>query len=193
MTEDKTTLLPSAHLRPGEMFMLEIPLLVSTVLGSCIAVTLFNETLGMAAICHALLPHCKKHVYRGSVHDLLDENCIKCPEAYKYVDCALVMMIEAFRRAGIRPEETTVQIFGGAKMIGEQQGRRLNLSVGSQNVRAAEKVLTDHHLKITVSDTGGLTGRKVVFNSQTGKTSVNKIRRLAFDSTARQWTTQKEV
>ena len=160
------------------MFILDRPSLVSTVLGSCVAVTLFNARRELAAICHALLPSCKKRIYVDSVHDLLDEDCIQCPESYRYVDCAVAMMAEAFRRCGIAPGETQVQLLGGARMIGDAAGAVRTAPVGQQNVKVARKVLADHHLRIAFSDTGGAAGRKIIFDSQTGDVAVSRIGRI---------------
>jgi chemotaxis protein CheD len=43
-------------LKPGALYISEKPAIVSTILGSCIAVTIFNKRLKVGGICHALLP-----------------------------------------------------------------------------------------------------------------------------------------
>ena len=43
-------------LKPGEIYVGREPAEVSTILGSCISVTMFSEGLKLGAICHALLP-----------------------------------------------------------------------------------------------------------------------------------------
>ena len=43
-------------LRPGDVTVGKAPAEVSTVLGSCVSVTMFAERLKLGAICHALLP-----------------------------------------------------------------------------------------------------------------------------------------
>jgi chemotaxis receptor (MCP) glutamine deamidase CheD len=43
-------------LKPGEVCISREPAVVTTILGSCIAVTMFNERLKIGGICHALLP-----------------------------------------------------------------------------------------------------------------------------------------
>lgn len=156
------------YLKPGEISIIERPAIITTILGSCIAVTLFNKRLGMAAISHALLPHCKRHVYKNYAGDLLNEDCAKCPEAYRYVDCSVSMMIEAFSRSGIAASETQVQLFGGAKMIASPKQSAGIKPVGLQNLIAAKKVIADHGLTIHCCDVGGTAGRKISFNTKTG-------------------------
>lgn len=173
MTVHKPSL-PRFFLKPCEMSILEHPALISTILGSCVAVTLFNGRLGIAAISHALLPHCKRHRYVNSVNDLLTDDCSRCGDAFKYVDCSVSMMVEAFARFGVRPAETQVRLYGGAKMFmsGDEHAA---LSVGLQNFTVARQVIADHGLALLASDIGGTEGRKLCFNTQTGKVTVHRM------------------
>lgn len=161
--------LPSYYLKAGELFIMEKPALVSTVLGSCIAVTLFNRRLGFAGICHALLPQCKRKDHKNRLDDLLDDECHKCLEAFRYADCSVFMMAEAFSRFDIKPQETEASLFGGAKMMPNKHDRDHNFFVGRQNVDTAVRVLDYYHLKLTASDVGGSAGRRITFNTGTGE------------------------
>ena len=49
--------LEKIYLKPGELMVAEEPVMVTTVLGSCVSVTMFHPETGAAAICHAMLPH----------------------------------------------------------------------------------------------------------------------------------------
>lgn len=161
--------LPNYYLKAGELFILEQPAMISTVLGSCIAVTLFNKRLGFAGICHALLPQCKRKNIKKKIEDLLDNECHKCLEAFKYADCSVFMMAEAFSRFGIKPSETEVRLFGGAKMMSCLSSHDAKYSVGRQNIDAASMILEHYHLTLASSDAGGSAGRKIMFNTKTGE------------------------
>lgn len=167
------------YLKPGEMSILEMPTIVTTVLGSCVAVTLYNRRLEIAAISHALLPHCKHRVYKNNVLDLLHSACERCSDAFKYVDCAVSMMIEAFSRFGIAANETQVQLFGGAKMMAAQKQPGGREPVGLQNSNVAQKVIADHRLTLYAYDIGGAAGRKISFNTKTGHITLHKSVRNA--------------
>ena len=173
MTTPKITL-AHLYLKPGEMFILEMPTLVTTILGSCVAVTLYNRRLQVAAISHALLPHCRRRVYQNNVHDLLHGECAKCSDAFKYVDCAVSMMIEAFSRFGITAAETQVQLYGGARMIAAQNQPGSMEPVGLQNSNVAQKVIADHRLTLYACDIGEAAGRKISFNTKTGDITLHK-------------------
>lgn len=163
------SLLPNYYLKAGELFILEQPAMISTVLGSCIAVTLFNKRLGFAGICHALLPQCKRKNIKKKIEDLLDNECHKCLEAFKYADCSVFMMAEAFSRFGVTASETEVRLFGGARMMYSPDSRDAKYSVGRQNIDAARMVLDYYHLTLASSDVGGAAGRKITFNTRTGE------------------------
>ena len=64
------------------------------------------------------------------------------------------------------------QIFGGSNRFFTEASF---LSVGKQNVTAAKVVLEEAGVPLVYQDTGGEPGRKIYFNTQTGKVVVNKI------------------
>ena len=87
-------------LKPGEVASATEPARVSTILGSCIAVTIFNQRLRIGAICHALLPKNPKG------HDAL-----------RYVDSAISSMLQKFEAMGIGKNEMEVKLLGGADVL----------------------------------------------------------------------------
>ncbi len=48
--------LPVYYLRPGELHIADHPGIVTTVLGSCVSVTMFSRRREVGAICHGLMP-----------------------------------------------------------------------------------------------------------------------------------------
>jgi chemotaxis protein CheD len=147
------------HLKPSELLISHDPYEVTTVLGSCVAVTMFGARLGLAAICHAMLP--------APGQGLCLEAAAR--EPYKFVSFVVPFMAEAFRRAGLRPAEIEVKIFGGANLIGRHAGRDCPHCVGPANVRMAALLLEGESLRIRASNVGGGRGRKIVFNTRTGE------------------------
>src|SRR5208283_671639 len=115
------TKLPSIYLKPGEMFISDKPASVLTVLGSCIAVTLFNPRLRIGAICHGFLPMCKKENPCGAT----------CDEGFRYVDCSIRRMWKT-KSLGMGHSEIEVKIFGGAETIFKNGDTE---TVGMQNTK----------------------------------------------------------
>jgi chemotaxis protein CheD len=104
--------LPIITLKPAEMFVSERPTIVRTVLGSCVAVTMFDSQHGVAAICHALLPE----------SDTLSTHEEEKPNSYKYVDSVIPLMLKNFEIME-RTQDLEVKLFGGADMLGARTGK----------------------------------------------------------------------
>jgi chemotaxis protein CheD len=160
-------------MKPAEMYLADSPSIVKTVLGSCVSVTLFNRRLKVGAICHALLPHCKK----------MTECKGECTDGFKYVDCSIRCMLGKFRSLGISHRETEVKLFGGAHMFIARAGDRE--TVGAQNIVTALRILREERLNLCTSDTGGSQGRKIFFYTHTGEIFLKRLgtgeRELAAD------------
>lgn len=154
-----TASLPQTYLKPGELLVTHEPTLVTTVLGSCVAVTFFSPRLRLAAICHAMLPRPKQ---RGSVPEESDTR-------FKYLSEAIPYMAEKFARLGISPLEVDVKLFGGGNVIGGKQPDRPERRLGSVNVQTARDLLEAASFQIRASNVGGDRGRKILFDTSTGE------------------------
>lgn len=147
------------YLQSGEIHLSTTPSLVTTILGSCLAVTLWHPKKRMAAICHGFLPQCQnRSTCRNS-----------CRERFKYVDCTLGWMIEHFLSQGIRLREIEIKVFGGADMFAVQNPKEENFRIGKQNIKTAMGILKEKGLPIVSHCVGGLRGRKIVFNTANGE------------------------
>ena len=115
--------LHTVYLKSGEVFVSRKPVLVSTVLGSCIAVTMFSPSRGFGAICHAMLP--------GNIRQDND---------LRYVDAALHYLYDKVIGNGAK-NDLVVKLFGGAQVLGVGEQAAKKPSVGDQNVAQAVEVL----------------------------------------------------
>ncbi len=176
------SLYPKYYLKEGELLIMDKPAIVSTVLGSCIAVTLFNKRTGLAGICHALLPQCTKMNFKKDMEIQPNDECDNCPDTFRYADCAVFMMVEAFSRFGVAPQETEVRLFGGAKTMLTHSSRAAKYFVGRQNIETARMVLEYCHLTLASSGVGGSMGRKIIFNTKTGKVVQQFIKQTIFQT-----------
>jgi chemotaxis protein CheD len=150
-------------LKPGELVASERPLIVSTLLGSCVAVTLFSPGRRLGAICHALLPSCRSES-PCSHHRA---------EAGKYVQCAIWHMLEWLSDRGVERREIQAKVFGGADMFDPVAG---NNSVGSQNIEMALGTLESESVRLVTRDLGGRRGRKLIFHTHTGDVFLKRLR-----------------
>jgi chemotaxis protein CheD len=142
---------PIVYLKPGELFVSRESAIVSTVLGSCVSVTMFSPELRMGAICHALLP-----VENSS------------GESFRYVDTSILSMLEEFGRHGISRTRLEVKLFGGSSMLSDNAGGYRGVAVGRQNIEKAMQIIEAECLSLVASDLGGTNGRKIYFLTHTG-------------------------
>ncbi len=172
--------LPVHYLKPGELHIGDHPGIVTTVLGSCVSVTMFNRRRGMGAICHGLMPE-----RTAPRHSRRDNG-----GGFKYVDYSIEYMIDYFKSCGIGSSEIEVKLFGGADMFPAGEGDRKYLSVGKKNVMAALSTLKREGMTVHSRDIGGTQGRKLHFYLHTGDVFLKKLKR---DDTFRVIRTQSEA
>ncbi len=161
---------PLKYLGPKECFLSPEPTLVSTVLGSCLAVTIFDPQRKVGGICHAFLPRA------GQYRAMEDPGCM-------FVDKALTALLDRFCIIGSDCRRLEVKMFGGGQGIGANQSpdlkrvgpESLQFSVGPKNIQTAEEELAKRRMPIAARDVGGLLGRKVLFLTHTGGVWVKRL------------------
>lgn len=149
--------LPTHFLRSGMIFASRSPVVVSTILGSCVSVTMYHRPTATGMICHALLPRA------AGMRD------------YKYVDSALGAMVEKYALFGVAPGELEVKLFGGAKQTPGSRDGNGGLGIGWLNVEAATAQAALMGLRIAKADVGGGRGRKLFFFTHTGQVLLKRL------------------
>jgi chemotaxis protein CheD len=145
------------YLNPAELVLAESPALVTTVLGSCVAVTFYYRHLAYGTICHAVLPSGKEE------------------GPGKYVDQSIAYMLDFFRRKKIRPHELVAKVFGGADMFAQLNTDKVSRTIGSQNIQAALESLKTAGIEPAVIEVGGQLGRKLIFHTASGEIFMKRI------------------
>ena len=175
--------LPQIHLKPGELLVTREPCIVVTVLGSCLAVTMFNARLQLAAICHAMLPQPRRSSTSGGFDTSPAIGQRNDPEQppFKYLSEVIPVMVAKFAAAGLNPGEVDVKIFGGGNVISPNQGMPSSRWLGNVNVETARSLLEQARFQIKASNVGGRRGRKILFNTQTGEVLHKHLARPARD------------
>jgi chemotaxis protein CheD len=151
--------IPKIYLKPGELHFAVTPTIVSTVLGSCVSITMHNRQYQLGVICHAVLP---EELAPG--------------EPYRYVDSSVAAMLRMFARYGIAKSDIEVKIFGGAETLPLYEKSSHTVTVGKQNILRAHQIIEKEHLKLLASDVGGTRGRKLLFYTQTGEIYLQRLR-----------------
>lgn len=134
----------------GQICVATKPTEISTVLGSCVSVCLFDRVQMVSAMNHYLLP-------------LWNGNGLQSP---KFGNISVPKMVETMFEKGCTASNMEAKIFGGANInITSNE----DMMVGKRNVMTAKEVLGDYHIKILAEDTGGNAGRRIMMRSDIGK------------------------
>lgn len=149
--------LPSVYLHPGQLFVATTPAVVTTILGSCVAVCIWDGALGIGGINHFLLPTGLKGSSTGT----------------RYGNVATEQLLEKLARAGARRPHLLAKVFGGACVLDAMRGKEDHL--GGKNVDVARKFLTDSGIPVVASDVGGNRGRKLIFHPHDGRARVKLL------------------
>lgn len=137
------------YLYPSALFASTEPYLVDTILGSCVAVCLFDSVKKTGGINHYMLP-------------LWNGNGLASP---KYGNIAIEKLIEQLLSYGSSINNIQAKIFGGGEVVETTNNM---FRIGERNIETAEKILREKGIKIIGKSVGGNKGRKIRFNTHTG-------------------------
>jgi chemotaxis receptor (MCP) glutamine deamidase CheD len=146
-------------LKPEELCASREPIVISTVLGSCITLCIWDRRLKAGGMNHYVLPagpltEVSLHPNRYAVH-------------------AIPNLLRLMKGLGSKPSDLVIKMIGGSSVSdADGYGTRVALS----NIEAAERVLSEFGLKITERQVGGRPGRKVEFHTDTGEIHCQLIR-----------------
>ena len=150
--------LPSHYLFPCTLFVHREEHLVTTILGSCVAICLQDRAMAMGGINHYMLP-------------LWNADGLPTP---KYGNIAIEKLIRKMLDQGCARERMTAKVFGGANVIGPSEGA---FTVGARNIDLAWDILKEENIPVAAADVGGEFGRKIIFNTCTGVVLVSRLKR----------------
>lgn len=137
-------------LYPSTLYVSKEQTFVSTILGSCVAVCLYDPILKLGGINHYMLP-----LWNG-----------QGLASTKYGNIAIEKLIEKMLGFGCHKKNMIAKVFGGGEVIDTQISQFL---IGERNIHIAHKILKEQGIKITGESVGGKLGRKIQFNTYTGE------------------------
>ncbi len=148
---------------PGEIAISRKPAIIATLLGSCVAVCLYNERSGIGGMNHFMLPEGGNEKLAG-----------------KYGDISTNKLIDTMLKLDPKLFNIQAKIFGGASVVGHLSS---GMDIGKRNITMALKVLNERKIKIVQRKTGGNVGMKIFFDNTTGEVEKKDIQKS--DLTAR--------
>jgi chemotaxis protein CheD len=149
-------------LLPGDLGIYARPLQIKTIVGSCVALCLWDPVRKLAGLNHYLLPFGPS----GSERD------------FRYGTSACRHLITTFLDRGGWKSRTYVALVGGGAPASHSEDG----TVGAHNVTAALQVLREFGLSVHRRETGGLFGRKLLFFTGEGRLLVRTLARPLNDA-----------
>lgn len=134
--------------------------LITTGIGSCVAIALHSAEQQVGALAHVLLPHAALSSQRS--------------RAGKFPTTAVPAMLTRMREMGVTGE-ISARLVGGASMFGPLLPAGA-VGLGVRNVKAARQACADHAIPIVAEAVGGTMGRSVYFDVATGRVQVRTVR-----------------
>ncbi len=146
------------YLKPGYIYLNREPSVISTVVGSCVMVSLWD---------------CGQK-YGGAVHYQYPFIGDKQEATARYGNVAITHLVRMLLDEEADRENMRAQIFGGAALPGLAQCTE----VARENIRIARGVLRRFNIRIVSEDVGGDVGRKLVYNTFSNEVIVFKATQL---------------
>lgn len=135
------------YLLPSAIFVSNKEFVVDTILGSCVALCIYDTKLKIGGINHYMLPY-----WNGEG--------LASP---KYGNIANEKLVEKLLSLGASKSNMIAKVFGGANQMTSV------ISVGERNVLVAKEQMEMYGIRVVAENIGGTIGRKLRFNTHTNE------------------------
>ena len=125
---------------------------ISTLLGSCVSITLWHPRKRIGGMCHYMMTE------RTRTPDT--------PLDGRYATEAFELFLQHVEQAGTRPSEYQAKLFGGANMFQEINGSRMD--IGARNIDYGHRLLASKHIALIAEHVAGSGRRKLHFDLWSG-------------------------
>ena len=147
----------SVQLHPGEWYFGH-SVQIRTLLGSCVAMTLWHPQKRIGGMCHYLLPH--RHRRPGA------------PLDGRYGDEAVELLLQCVKQAGAKPHDFIVHLYGGADTLPGTSSLKFN--VGERNIEQGWRLIDQFGFQLDGVDVGDNVPRHVGIDLNTGLVHIKR-------------------
>ena len=137
-------------LQPGQLVISVEPMQITTILGSCVSVCMWDSQRRIGGMNHFMLP-----MFSGGT----------AASSARFGDVAMRNLLESLRAAGARLPFLQARVFGGACMF---EPMRSTTHLGLKNAEVAIEFLAGYAIDVVQVDTGGNRGRKLIYETDGG-------------------------
>ena len=140
---------------PGEFFVIDEDILITTTLGSCIAACLWDHKIRIGGMNHFLLP----------------DGAASGAEDGRYGSHAMELLINELIKRGATRATLQAKVFGGAAVVSGMN----SLNVGERNTHFVLSYLHTERITVAAKDVLGIHARKLSFCPVSGKAMVKRL------------------
>ncbi|WP_392797324.1 chemotaxis protein CheD [Saccharospirillum sp. HFRX-2] len=149
-------------LSPGDIWFGSGHKVVRTLLGSCIAITLWNREYALGGMCHFLLPEPGRDAKQRSERP-----------GY-YGSQAMAFFERQAALSGLELSAFQAKVFGGGNMFHGIERKAGSVDISARNIEWTSKVLAQRNIKVLAQDVGGNVHRTLFMEVWNGDVWVRK-------------------
>ena len=148
--------LKTVVLEPGDFYFGRGHTRISTLLGSCISITLWHPRKRIGGMCHYMLT--ERNAQNSRPPDI--------PLDGRYAFEAFALFLQYVAAAGTRPSEYQAKLFGGSNMF--DGGSTGKMDIGPRNIQYGRQLLASKNIALMAEHVGGSGRRKLHFELWSG-------------------------
>lgn len=150
---------PVVYLYIGQYFASRDPVIIQTILGSCVSVCFYDPVTRIGGMNHIL--------YSGEGRSSYDDNA-------RYGINAMELLINEMVGLGAIRSRLIAKVFGGGNMFNFEQKNQ----PGIKNTDFVLRFLDTDGIRLAAQDTGGRFSRKLIFHTDTGRAFVKRTKAI---------------
>jgi chemotaxis protein CheD len=144
------------HIIEGEFMVADTPdVVLTTVLGSCVAACLYDPVARVGGMNHFLLPG--------------DDDAGPIAESNRSGARLMEMLLVELMTRGARRQRMVGKLFGGANMPRNGGGGGVRLDIGNKNASFAKRFLEKERICLIANHLGGSQARRIEYFPESGR------------------------
>lgn len=150
---------PSVNIHIGDYYSSRTPVVITTILGPCAAVCLYDAQSKIGGMNHILLP--------GDTPSLMNN-----PDS-RYGINAMELLINQMMKLGANRYKLTAKVFGGASILSTISSE---FSMGMKNIEFVVNFLLTEKIPILNYNFGGVDSRRIYYHTDTNDVLLKRIK-----------------
>jgi chemotaxis protein CheD len=148
-------------LLPGDLHFSRSPCRITTLLGSCVAVCIYDKQQQYGGMNHFVFPN-----------EFTDATST---QPGKYGTHAIKQLLELANLAYSQPQNLSAKLYGGASIVHPTDITHQAFQIGKQNIQFARHYLSNAGIHITAENVGGTHGQRINFHTASGHVQIEHI------------------